>query len=514
MKSIMIFILIQVFAAPGLQSQDVLKFKALGLVRYSDFGARGDGRTDDMDAIAAAHAFANQHRLRVKADDGATYYISGKERTAIIRTDTDFGTAAFIIDDTDVQNRNAPVFMVGSGLQPFQPDAISSLKRNQEKIDVSLPGACLITVTNSDVKHYIRFGPNQDNGSPQTDIFVADKNGRVDMDAPIIWDFDRIAEITALPIDEDTLYITGGRFTTIANKAESKYTYYSRNIAIRRSHVIVDGLEHRITGEGDHGAPYGGFLNIGDCAYVTVKNTILTGHLTYRTIGSAGEPVSMGSYDISVNRALNISFVNCSQTNDINDSRYWGILGSNYCKNLLYDGCIFSRFDAHKGVANATIRNSTLGHMGINAIGSGTLIVENTTVRGRSLINLRSDYGSTWQGEFIIRNCVFVPAGGKPVSSALISGSYSGQHDFGYTCYMPERITIENLRIDDANHPDDYQGPAIFADFNPQMTDSAYQEKYPYVRTREVILRNVTTASGKALRVSDNPFMFSGVNLH
>ncbi|HMQ62861.1 MAG TPA: hypothetical protein PKE06_19425 [Flavilitoribacter sp.] len=510
----MIFILIQVFAAPGLQSQDVLKFKALGLVRYSDFGARGDGRTDDMDAIAAAHAFANQHRLRVKADDGATYYISGKERTAIIRTDTDFGTAAFIIDDTDVQNRNAPVFMVGSGLQPFQPDAISSLKRNQEKIDVSLPGACLITVTNSDVKHYIRFGPNQDNGSPQTDIFVADKNGRVDMDAPIIWDFDRIAEITALPIDEDTLYITGGRFTTIANKAESKYTYYSRNIAIRRSHVIVDGLEHRITGEGDHGAPYGGFLNIGDCAYVTVKNTILTGHLTYRTIGSAGEPVSMGSYDISVNRALNISFVNCSQTNDINDSRYWGILGSNYCKNLLYDGCIFSRFDAHKGVANATIRNSTLGHMGINAIGSGTLIVENTTVRGRSLINLRSDYGSTWQGEFIIRNCVFVPAGGKPVSSALISGSYSGQHDFGYTCYMPERITIENLRIDDANHPDDYQGPAIFADFNPQMTDSAYQEKYPYVRTREVILRNVTTASGKALRVSDNPFMFSGVNLH
>ncbi|HMQ91184.1 MAG TPA: hypothetical protein PKB07_26470, partial [Flavilitoribacter sp.] len=349
---------------------------------------------------------------------------------------------------------------------------------------------------------------------PQTDIFVADKNGRVDMDAPIIWDFDRIAEITALPIDEDTLYITGGRFTTIANKAESKYTYYSRNIAIRRSHVIVDGLEHRITGEGDHGAPYGGFLNIGDCAYVTVKNTILTGHLTYRTIGSAGEPVSMGSYDISVNRALNISFVNCSQTNDINDSRYWGILGSNYCKNLLYDGCIFSRFDAHKGVANATIRNSTLGHMGINAIGSGTLIVENTTVRGRSLINLRSDYGSTWQGEFIIRNCVFVPAGGKPVSSALISGSYSGQHDFGYTCYMPERITIENLRIDDANHPDDYQGPAIFADFNPQMTDSAYQEKYPYVRTREVILRNVTTASGKALRVSDNPFMFSGVNLH
>ena len=240
------------------------------------------------------------------------------------------------------------------------------------------------------------------------------------MNAPIIWDFDQITDITALPIDEKTLNITGGRFTTIANNAESKYTYYSRNIAIRRSNVIVDGLEHRVTGEGDHGAPYGGFINISDCAYVTVKNTILTGHKTYSTIGSAGKPVSMGTYDLSVNRALNVSFVNCSQTNDINDNTYWGILGSNYCKNLLYDNCTLSRFDAHMGVANATIRNSTLGHMGINAIGSGTFTVENSTIRGRSLINLRSDYGSTWQGEFIIRNCVFVPAGGKPTSASLI----------------------------------------------------------------------------------------------
>ena len=493
--------------------KDVSKFNAIGLVRYSDFGAKGDGKTDDIDAIAAAHAFANQKGLLVKADEGATYYIGGKERTAVIRTDTDFGTAAFIIDDTEVQNRNASIFMVSSNLLPFNPEGIASLKRNQEKINVSLPGTCLITVTNSHVKRYIRFGLNQNNGSPQTDNFVVDKNGNVDMDAPIIWDFDQITEITALPIDETALNITGGRFTTIANRAESMYTYYSRNIAIRRSNVLVDGLEHRVTNEGDHGAPYGGFINIRDCSYVTVKNTILTGHKTYRTIGSAGKPVSMGTYDISVSRALNVSFVNCSQTNDINDRRYWGILGSNYCKNLLYDNCTFSRFDAHMGVANATIRNSTLGHMGINAIGNGVLTVENSTIYGRNLINLRRDYGSTWQGEFFIRNCVFVPAGGSPTSASLIGGSNSGQHDFGYTCYMPERITIETLHIDDSNHPEDYQGPSIFSNFNPQMTDDSYQEKFPYVRTRKVILRNVTTASGKDLRLSDNPFQFKDVEV-
>ncbi len=492
---------------------DLSKFRNRGWVSYSNFGARGDGKTDDIDAIAAAHAVANKYKLSVKADEGATYYIGGKEHTVIIQTDTDFGTAAFIIDDTKVQNLNAPVFKISSNLQPFKLDKISSLKRTQQKIDHSLPGACLITVTNAHVKRYIRFGPNQNNGSPQTDIFVADKNGNLDSNTPIIWDFDRITDITALPIDEKKLTITGGRFTTIANKAESKYTYYNRNIAIRRSHVIMQELEHRIIGEGEHGAPYNGFINIGDCAFVTVKNTILTGHKTYVTIGSAGQPVSMGTYDISVNRALNISFVNCSQTNDINDKTYWGIMGSNYCKNLLYDSCTLSRFDAHMGVANASIRNSTLGYMGINAIGSGLLTVENSTINGSSFINLRNDYGSTWQGEIFVRNCLFVPAGGKPISASLIGGANSGRHDFGYICYMPERIVIENLRIDDSNHPASYLGPAIFSNFNPAMIDSSYQEAFPFVRTREVILRNVTTSSGKKLRLSDNTYLFKDVKV-
>ncbi len=219
----------------------------------------------------------------------------------------------------------------------------------------------------------------------------------------------------------------------------------------------------------------------------------------------------MGTYDISLNRAMNVAFVNCRQTNGINDRAYWGIMGSNYCKNLHLDKCTFSRFDAHQGVANATIRNSTLGYMGINAIGSGKFLVENTTVCGRRFINLRPDYGSTWRGEFIIRNCVFKPAEGKLARACLIGGSNDGQHNFGYPCHMPARITIEKLRIDDANHSRDYRGTAIFANFNRRYTDDSYVEKHPYVKTREVVLKDVTAASGKPLRVSDNPFKFKEV---
>ena len=428
-----------------------------------------------------------------------------------IQTNTNFGNAAFVIDDTDVENRNAPVFSVNSTLQPIPLEGVTTLKKNQEKIDVLLPGAGLVTVTDSNVRRYIRYGPNQNKGSHQTDIFAVNEKGEVDKNTPIIWDFDQITEISFLPIDETTLTITGGHFTTIANREESRYTYYSRGLAIRRSNVIIDGLEHHVIGEGDTGAPYGGFINISNCSNVIVRNTLLTGRKMYQTIGSAGVRVSMGSYDISVNRALNVTFENCRQTNDIHDRAYWGIMGSNYCKNLVYDNCTFSRFDAHMGVANATIRNSTLGHQGINAIGSGIFIVENSTVTSRTLINLRSDYGSTWQGEFIIRDCVFIPTGVESGNVSLIGGSYSGQHDFGYTCYMPERITIENLRIEDAGHPQEYEGATIFSNFNREMKDDTYVEKYPYIKTKEVILRNINTLSGKPLKISDNTYMFKDV---
>ena len=486
-------------------------FNNQDVVCYEDFGAQGDGKTDDSDAIAKAHAFANQHGLRVEANGKATYYVGGQAHTVDIQTDTDFSTAEFIIDDTNVENRNAHIFAVRSALPSIKPTGITSLRKDQQQIALTLPHRCVVHISDSNVKRYIRRGLNRNSGKSQTDVLIVGKDGEIDVDSPILWDFDQITQIIAYPMDRNTLTISGGRFTTIANRAESKSTYFSRGLTIRRSNVVVNGLEHRIIGEGDHGAPYRGFINISHCANVTVRNTTLSGHKTYLTIGRAGKPVSMGSYDISVGHAINVSFVNCRQFNDIKDRTYWGIMGSNYCKNLFFDGCELSRFDAHQGVFNATIRNSTLGHMGINAIGSGTFIVENSTIYGRSFINLRSDYGSTWQGAFIIRNCTFVPACGKPVSASLIGGANDGQHDFGYICYMPDRITIDGLHIDDSQHSNDYRGPTLFADFNPRYANTDFQQKYPYIKTREVLLNNITTASGKALRTSKNTFMFKDV---
>jgi hypothetical protein len=471
------------------------------VVRYEDFGAKGDGKTDDHPAIVRAHAYANEHGLPVRAKDGATYYVGGTSNsTAVIQTDTDFGSAKFIIDDTKVADRKKNVFEVSSALKPIKLETVSSLKQNQKRIAIKLPQPCLVLVQNEKVKHFVRSGVNKHSGVSQQDLFLVDADGNVDPATAIVWDFDAITDATALPLDKTTLKITGGHFTTIANIAKSEYNYFGRGIAIRRSNTVIEGLEHYVTGEGNQSAPYGGFLNVGQCANVTIRNGVFTAHKTYR-VKLANTKKKMGTYDLSVGRALNVTFVNCRQSNDIHDGQYWGIMCSNGGKNLVYDGCTLNRFDAHQGVANATIRNSTIGHGGISVIGMGTLLLENTVSGG---VYLREDYGSTWRGELIIRNCTMK-------STVLLNGRNTGQNYHGYTASMPERITIEKLRIEDVNPPAAYEGPAVLGNFNPAYKDASYVEKFPYIKTREVTIKDVTTASGKPLRLSDNPVMFRDV---
>lgn len=69
-------------------------------VTYEQYGAVGDGVHDDLPAIIAAHAAANEQGLPVKANDQATYYIGNGTGSIIVETDVDFGGAHFVIDDT------------------------------------------------------------------------------------------------------------------------------------------------------------------------------------------------------------------------------------------------------------------------------------------------------------------------------------------------------------------------------------------------------------------------------
>lgn len=471
-------------------------------VSYEAFGAVGDGVTDDLPAIVEAHAFANAHGLPVKTKPDATYHLGRRGLTAIITTDTDWSTSRFIIDDSDVENHRASLFAVRSLLKPVALP-IKRLTRDQRRLEVQPPRDCWVQVETNRKRLYIRRGLNQNNGSPQRDCFILRRDGSIEGD--IDWDYDTITRVEARPIDERPLLLKGGIFTTTANhmKQEKGYNYWSRNIAISRSNTTVEGLTHRIVGETAVGHPYGGFLAISGCANVTLRDCFVTGHKTYTTIGSAGKPVSMGTYDLSANEVVNFTMIGCRMDN-ICDGTRWGVIGTNFCKNILLENCTLSRMDTHQGVSGTyTIRGCTLGHAGLNAVGRGTLTVENSTLNGRSLISLRGDYGSTWEGPVVIRNSRWIPACGAAVQPFLLAASNDGQHDFGYPCFMPREVTIDGLVIDDAQHPKDYQGPFLFTDPDAGVK-AAKARPFPYRQTEQVTIRNLTTTSGLKPRPSPN----------
>lgn len=472
-------------------------------VTYEDFGAIGDGVTDDTQAIHDAHEYANAHKLPVVTKPDAVYYIGPRDLTTYIETDVDWNTSRFTIDDTAVENNKTACFVVRSQLKSEEV-TITKLSRDQKQLDVCPKQECLVKVFNDNERQFVRLGLNKNNGVPKQDMFLLRTDGSVY--GPINWDYETITSVEVQPVDKETLTIRGGVFTTIANREPSTYDYYSRGIEVRRSRTTIDGLVHYVCGEIDHGAPYHAFVHADSCAFITMQNLFVTGRKIYWTIGAAGLPVRMGSYDIGGRSVLDYTVRNCHM-NGINDKTLWGVFGSNFCKNILIEDCEISRLDAHMGATGYfTVRNSKLGHQGFNAIGRGTLTIENTTLHGPYLILFRDDYGSTWEGDIVIKNSTWVPHAGDLCKPTLFRVTNAGMHNFGYECFMPERFTIDGLHVEDSNTPEDYEGLELFStpDKLPEGADLEISDPrpYPYKPVKTVTINGLTCASKKPVYVS------------
>ncbi len=492
-------------------------------VYYSEFGAIGDGKTDDLAAIIATHEYANKYGIPVRADAGAVYYISSVG-TAIINTDTDWTGASFIIDDREVplDKRATVIFDITTGKASYSlTDEVQPPKKGQENLGITLPEKSMVFLTDSNTKRYIREGVNANSGSNQTDIIIVDPDGSIDPLAPILWDYEQLTEVKVVPMDAETLTVLGGTFTTIVADNITDPTYYNRGIRIRRSNVVIDGVVHYVENETEAiGAPYGGIIIPQDCANVTIRNCVFTPHFTFRYHLADGSPFTQGTYDLLPTRSVHLTIEGCSMTVDINDSRYWGVTGSNFCKNTVYKNCSLSRIDAHQGVANLTIQGCEVGHGGLSIIGSGTCLIEDTKLNAYYMVHLRTDYGSTWDGDVIIRNCEWTPNMGKEFSESatVFYGSYSGYHDFGYECYMPHNITIDGLHINDEKAAGGWKGIYMFNNFTPAHKNEAYEKDvaengYPYHITETMTVSGFTTTSGKSWRLSANPFMFRTIEI-
>ncbi|MBP3592149.1 MAG: hypothetical protein J6K14_06655 [Clostridia bacterium] len=484
-------------------------------VTYEEFGAVGDGMTDDHEAIIAAHAYANEEGLPVKARDDATYYIGGKEKPIIIKTSTDFGKAHFIIDDRHCESSHPDhIFFINSDFDYYSVQ-IDHIDKGQTKIEIPHEGNLYVKVVNDKKRVYIRYGANENAGTPLRDYFTVDKDGNIGTLMP--WQFDKVTEALAKSTDEPAIDIHGGIFTNIVNlDALEDRHYYGRGILCTRSHVHFYDMVHYVEGEPEpeehYSSPYGGFLNVDECYDVTVEDLLLTPHRTYYFTMPNGGINAMGSYGITACGAIGLKLIGLRQTINILDTRYWGLMGSNFCKDMLLERCEISRFDAHQGVHNVTMRDCTFGHVKLQVIGFGEFLIERCKCHGNLFMLLRSDYGSFFDGNVTARDCEWkiLPYDKKLI---FLAAGNNGMHDFGYPCMLPKRMHLENILIDDTDAPADYQGPYLFNSYDTYNDAFIAGKPFPYMLPESVTLKNVRTASGRPLIHFEDKRLFPGVKV-
>jgi len=429
-----------------------------GYVYYCQHGAVGDGVADDFNAIIAAHAAANAANKPVKACQGATYKIGGAYKTAIIQTNTDWGDARFKVDDTNLEFNGSfgtiPIFQVTSKLSSYRlPATITSLPKTATNIGEPLEHDSMVWIRgrNSDINDFI----------------LVKKDGSIDPDTPLRWGYgsdqyfngdpNPITNSSSIsrvyPIDTEQLTLTGGKFTQVLAETrfgEAGWVAHKRNIRIERSNVLVEGIyadtenDTGLVGQSIGGvehlfgiAPSDGFVFSYRCANVTVQNSTFT-----------ARKGTTGTYAVGANSVVNLSFINCDQTNDIFDDSYWSFLGSNWLINVLFDGCTTRNAGAnHSGNYNSTVRNSVVTkYAGGSGNCAGTLLIENSVLYpdGYQLVNMDNRYPYGWDGDVIIRNCTWHTS---RQSVRILAFTQSDSYTYDYSQRHIPTIWIDGLDI-------------------------------------------------------------------
>ncbi len=480
------------------------------LVRYSDFGVTGDGKTNDFAAIRRAHIAANALQdafpvYNVVASSGVgTFYIGmpddGGVAAISVKTDVDWDGAHFIIDDTVVDidgdgyaaaKQSIFALVSDSGKRGYSctadmPDGVAAGATN---VGFAPGELTMISLKNVSVRHYIRQGLNENSGAAQTEMILVDAYGNIDPTTPVEWDYTNsdFCTLGCETVDANsnkvcdtcstniTKSFSATRYTaadapiiisgldkdgnincvwetwTNDNVSLETYNQYSRNISVTRSNTTIEGIDRVFVEDDTNSTPrqtYSGVVNVSYSYNTTIKDFLVNQHLShYQTNGAL-----LGSYEFSGSNSINTSWINCKIKNFFDSNgkvTYRGMFGTNYMRNSYLKGCVLTSFDSHTGAYNVTIEDSTFEH--INYVGGGEVIMRNVTVYvdgGYGACILRQDYGSMWKGDIKMDGITLRHSSSYSKSYIdLVRAAYTNWY-FGFTTHLPGKIYANNIKIE------------------------------------------------------------------
>ena len=321
--------------------------KDVNAIYYDDFGAKGDGVTDDFFAIKAAHDFANASGRTVKAEAGKKYRIhetrvdgtGDSPETITIKTNVDWCGAEIIIDDTDIKvsdgtrRSNNNIFNIVSDYEDTtitDPEILAGLKGvgdGTKKLNLSLGYPALITIYNSNHKVFRRTtGGQLRAGDDQNEILLIDAEGNVDPSTPFMFDYTEVTSIRVHRLDVEPITIKNGIITTWASRLNravinengdlvTSVGYITRGMGVYRPGTVVENVKHYVERElpwtyedqanGIYGHAYRGFFCAQNTNDVLFKNCVLTGRREY----------GYSSYDFKAYYVSNLRLEGCTQSN-------------------------------------------------------------------------------------------------------------------------------------------------------------------------------------------------------
>jgi hypothetical protein len=351
---------------------DVFK-KDISVVYYDDFGAKGDGKTDDFKAIYDTHKFANECGQTVKADGSKTYRIANNMGTdgeliqIIIKTNVDWCGAKFVIDDTIfTSEKTSPMYYSKYNQHIFavRPDDAHDEKLYTNKtetgkaiidkimqtggikpgttniqVDIGWDGPLMILPYNS--SHYISRDPgNPTKNSSMHESILLDKDGNVSPDTPITFYYTditsiyvyRLDESAALTVENATFTTKVCNFNTILWGTPSSYspdyalltTMFKRGLTCSRSYTTIKNIEHYVEGEVKvseqiedgkivkAGMGYSSFFSLSNSVGVTIEDCVLTARRNYRTPYNGS---MTGTVDLAMTNCANVLINKCQQSN-------------------------------------------------------------------------------------------------------------------------------------------------------------------------------------------------------
>ena len=279
-------------------------------ISYEEFGAVGNGVTDDSKALFDTHAYANEYGHTVVAESGAKYYIGPMNSAIKIQTDTIWNNASFIIDDREITadsfESGVSVFEITSEYEQLVFDSESELvtqlseSRNlvsgASSIGLSLGYGAIVIIENSDAS--------------QKAVLLVDKNGVIYGSTPLTQDFNRVTKVRVIRADDTPITIEGGSFIRLINQSENVLCF-ERNIKVFRSNVTISSITYQTNFENESTpcAIYSPFINITDSSNILLSAAYLAAH----PFTENGEKVQ--SHTVGIRSSLNLTLYGCVESN-------------------------------------------------------------------------------------------------------------------------------------------------------------------------------------------------------